>query len=499
MAYDGALYESELLVIRLAQARLNKETFEKRSTELDEELVTQKDGSGSSASALSKFTAELQKETAKVEDLRTSDTMLEKGFKKDFSETPEFVEPLKKLFNRRVTVEVPKGTKAAEMAAKEAAAPSMAKAGMPKKGGMGISIGAIPTPASTAAVAESSFIAGGRDPWTALDKPEMETMVEQLDAGDDMPEGLSFDVWDKLVAARDQKLDSEEKLKEAQSQLSQMQEWAQLLSAKDEKLRSRIEVLASTLGERGTQELKEDWNLELPFKLKQGQVEVEEAAVVTDFGGALLIHRSQVADLNGEVRKLGKEKVTILREIRDFRKGIVMLEWENKKFDMECEDAIERTKEFQLLRVTKDLQDKIRGGGEDNHALEVASLEKKFEQLKAAHEDKITDLRRQVAKINAMIADRNNEMESLQGQIEQLEGSVLEREMIHEIQAQNKDASSDGFKRFEEVHMKRKLQTLVGMQTQEIGLLRDELDRLRRRTFPTFTHIENRASADRAL
>ena len=258
-------------------------------------------------------------------------------------------------------------------------------------------------------------------------------------------------------------------------------------------------MLASTLGERGTQELKEDWNLELPFKLKQGQVEVEEAAVVTDFGGALLIHRSQVADLNGEVRKLGKEKVTILREIRDFRKGIVMLEWENKKFDMECEDAIERTKEFQLLRVTKDLQDKIRGGGEDNHALEVASLEKKFEQLKAAHEDKITDLRRQVAKINAMIADRNNEMESLQGQIEQLEGSVLEREMIHEIQAQNKDASSDGFKRFEEVHMKRKLQTLVGMQTQEIGLLRDELDRLRRRTFPTFTHIENRASADRAL
>ena len=242
MAYDGALYESELLVIRLAQARLNKETFEKRSTELDEELVTQKDASGSSASALSKFTAELQKETARVEDLRTSDTMLEKGFKKDFSETPEFVEPLKKLFNRRVTVEVPKGTKAAEMAAKEAAAPSMAKAGMPKKGGMGISIGAIPTPHSTAAVAESSFIAGGRDPWTALDKPEMETMVEQLDAGDDMPEGLSFDVWDKLVAARDQKLDSEEKLKEAQSQLSQMQEWAQLLSAKDEKLRSRIGV-----------------------------------------------------------------------------------------------------------------------------------------------------------------------------------------------------------------------------------------------------------------
>ena len=165
---------------------------------------------------------------------------------------------------------------------------------------------------------------------------------------------------------------------------------------------------------------------------------------------------------------------------------------------MEAEDLVERTREFQLLRVTKDLQDKIRGGGEDNHAAEVAAHEKKLEQLKASHEDKVADLRRQVAKINAMIADRNNEMASLQGQIEQLEGSVLEREMIHEIQSQNSDASKDGYKKFEEMHMKRKLQTLVGMQTQEIGLLRDELDRMRRRTFPTFTHIDHRASADRA-
>ena len=113
-----------------------------------------------------------------------------------------------------------------------------------------------------------------------------------------------------------------------------------------------------------------------------------------------------------------------------------------------------------------------------------------MEQMKAAHEDKVADMRRQVAKINAMIADRNNEMESLQGQIEQLEGSVLEREMIHEIQSKNKDAAGDAHKRFSEVHMKRKLQTLVGMQTQEIELLREELDRLRRRTFPTFTHYE---------
>lgn len=498
MAYDGAIYESELLIIRLAQARLNKETFEKRSSELETELVTQKDSNKDSMSDLAIFTVELQAQQELVETLNADDKALEKGFKRDFADVPEFVEQLKKLFSRRNMIDVPKGTKAAAAAQKggAAAAPAPKKQGTaPVMLGLAAGMGG----GGGGDVDEGpALIAGGRDPFGSLDEPELEQDVEPLDAGVDMPEGLSFDVWDRLVEARNVKVAAEEALQAEQATLTSMVEYHQLLAVKDEKLRSRIEVLSSTLGERGEQELRGDWNLELPFKLKQGQVEVEEAAVVTDFGGALLIHRSEVADLNGSVRQLGKEKTVILKEIRDFRKGIVMLEWENHRADMEAEDLIERTKEFQLLRVTKDLQGKIRGGSEDNQQVEVAALEKKLEQLKAAHEDKVADLRRQVAKINAMIADRNNEMESLGGQIEQLEGSVLEREMIHEIQSQSNDGTGDGFKRFEEMHMKRKLQTLVGMQTQEIGLLRDELDRLRRRTFPTFTHIDNRASADRA-
>jgi len=150
--------------------------------------------------------------------------------------------------------------------------------------------------------------------------------------------------------------------------------------------------------------------------------------------------------------------------------------------------------------VTKDLQHKIRGGSEENQQVEVAALERKMESLRVTHEEKVSELKRQATKIDRMVADKEMEMGSLRGQIEQLEGSVLERKMIHEIQAKNKDATGDTFKRFEETHMKRKLQTLVGMQTQEIELLREELDRLRRRTFPTFTHTDTgRGPLDRPM
>jgi len=493
MVFDGAIYESELLVIRLAQARLNKEAFEKKLTDLEAELAEQRTGNQDSMVQLEVFNKQLNEHQHYTEELVTEDKQLDKAFKRDFGDQPEFLEQLKKLYARRKTQTVPKG-----QGNKASAPPAAPSGGGPSMLGFGRAMTSDAFGGADAA-GDTGLVFGGRDPFAALDEPETEQMVEPLDAAVDMPEGLSFDVWDRLVEARTQKLQSEETLKEVQGTLSQMQEYQQLVKATDDKLRSRIDVLASTLGERREHELREDWNLELPFKLKQGQVEVEEAAVVTDYGGALLIHRDNVAELNGSVRQLGHEKVDILKEIRDFRKGIVMLEWENQRADMEAEDLVERTKEFQLLRVTKDLQGKIRGGSEENQQVEVAALEKKLEQLKAAHEDKVADLRRQVAKINAMIADRTNEMGSLDGQIGQLEGSVLEREMIHEIQSQNKDATGDGFKRFEELHMKRKLQTLVGMQTQEIGLLRDELDRLRRRTFPTFTHIDARASADRAL
>jgi len=67
------------------------------------------------------------------------------------------------------------------------------------------------------------------------------------------------------------------------------------------------------------------------------------------------------------------------------------------------------------------------------------------------------------------------------------------------VQLKNTDASQDAYKRFEDAHMKRKLRTLVGMQTQEVNLLREELDRLRRRTFPTFTHIEANRVVDGTL
>ena len=227
--FDSALYESELIVIRLAQARLQFEAFERHSAELTKELAEQASVAADARSKLAIFNVELNKQAELVEALGAEDRALEKAFKKDFAEVPDFFEALNKLFKRRETIKVPLGTKDGSKGQEGQGAGAAAGRGAADRRRVGR-----PTAATTAAAqAAPTWRRRGARPYADLDEPEMEDMVEALDPAIDMPEGLSFDVWDKLVEARNAKLRSEDQLAEATKTLEAMQEYQQLLAADD--------------------------------------------------------------------------------------------------------------------------------------------------------------------------------------------------------------------------------------------------------------------------
>lgn len=105
-------------------------------------------------------------------------------------------------------------------------------------------------------------------------------VVEPLDAAVDMPEGLSFDVWDRLVECRNAKIASEDDLKAATAQLAEMHTFLHTLEAQDAQLQRKDEEFSEELQARRKAELVASWNLELPFKLKQGQLEVRPFRVL---------------------------------------------------------------------------------------------------------------------------------------------------------------------------------------------------------------------------
>lgn len=73
-------------------------------------------------------------------------------------------------------------------------------------------------------------------------------------------------------------------------------------------------------------------------------------------------------------------QIDILTAIKDFKKGIYEAQWQVAKLGMDEEDLTEQIKQFQLLRVTKQLQTVIKNGEDISSANEVAALENRYDR-----------------------------------------------------------------------------------------------------------------------
>ena len=85
------------------------------------------------------------------------------------------------------------------------------------------------------------------------------------------------------------------------------------------------------------------------------------------------------------------------------------------------------------------------------------------------------------------------ENEQLESKARQLKHSVEQRMQIEGLKSNtNSNAENLSQKQFQETSQHRKLLDVIKQQEEEIMFLKDELDRLRARTFPSFAHLQNK-------
>jgi len=252
-----------------------------------------------------------------------------------------------------------------------------------------------------------------------------------------------------------------------------------------------MEDVFRELGDLKLRRQRATLDLEVQLMLKQGQDEVQLPARVTDYGDAVLLPRAAVESLNLHIRTLGKAKVEFLTEIKDFKKGIHLLEWENTKADMDAADLVAKTRDVQLLRVTKNLQELIKGGDDERLAQEVAAIERRMEHSAMSHERKLADRKKSVSKIKRAVRKKVDETDALRDQLRDLELAVAERSRIHGVQTLHHNEHGPE-QRLKDVAVRRKLVDLAKAQAEEIAALREEVERLRMRTFPAFAKVHGR-------
>jgi len=198
-----------------------------------------------------------------------------------------------------------------------------------------------------------------------------------------------------------------------------------------------------------------------------------------------------VEDLNDQIKALGAEKVRILHKIKNFRKSINYMQWEENYIKMKERDLEEFYTDLLLLRVEKKTLAIMRGEVGLNETDVAVRGEQRMALLKRMHLDKHAKISQANSKISASIRDRRAENERLKGQLRELEASVKARESIYRSRLDGggeMSAQQKAQKRMKRVTMRRRLIDLGRVQTEEIDFLRQELDRLRQRTFPSFAH-----------
>ncbi len=140
-----------------------------------------------------------------------------------------------------------------------------------------------------------------------------------MDESFEKPEGLDDIIWDRVLEARTTKMANEAELKRRLAILNEFNKVCILLPfvilinsiqyyddlrTKDDDLRARFDEVNKKLHDFAQQRLISAMDLHMLLKLKQGQVEVEQAPFVTDYSECVFINKSVIEDYNTSIHTL---------------------------------------------------------------------------------------------------------------------------------------------------------------------------------------------------
>ncbi|KAL0964460.1 hypothetical protein UPYG_G00324140 [Umbra pygmaea] len=319
---------------------------------------------------------------------------------------------------------------------------------------------------------------------------QMMKAMEELDARENMPEGLDPSVWERFCLTRRIKVESEHQVKVKALSLAEMQAFLQKMTDEDESARLEIKNVIDDINRLREEKMHFHSDIMVQIVLKQGQVEVEHEDFVADYSDAILLHRSVVEDLNKTIRALGEQKIATMVVRKDFRKGIIQQEWEHKRMRMQMEDLNNKSKDIKKLHVTRELREYLHETDHEKRTSEqFSTLEKTIALQEKTHQKKVKHCKEMLEQLNKQAKMRAKKNIAMDEQLAHMNVTVAERRHIYEAIAMEKNHESDAEERYQEIIQKKKLVELAKAQAEEVAFLRVAVERLRLKNFPAFAPL----------
>eukprot|EP00927_Polykrikos_kofoidii_P006002 TRINITY_DN12424_c0_g1_i1.p1 TRINITY_DN12424_c0_g1~~TRINITY_DN12424_c0_g1_i1.p1 ORF type:complete len:1741 (-),score=441.52 TRINITY_DN12424_c0_g1_i1:44-5266(-) len=504
-AADAKFFCQELYCVRLQLALLQNVEDNYVAERTTQELEVAKGKLAGAEDKLEAFNREVMEKKERQEERKNYEKEIGSGqhFKQQFAQSglePEQITALLSIFRRK------RDQRPSPQVGAASATPSHAQASQSKD------------PFDAVAVGDPYA-----DMGTETEKTSEREAAEVDLTMDECPDGIDPAQFTRMLELRGERMHAEAEVQKYNAVLQEMYGLQTHLQRESDDARAEYDQLRAELAEHRALMDRELFDVELLFKLRQGQVEVPQAAVVTDYSDAIVIDKEVVEKRNRRILELGKEKVKTLETTMEFRKKLNFILWEHKMLAFKTADLEERTKDVHMLRVTKGLQSLLKGGEEGRNKAEADLLERKIEHLSTNTQQKEGSLRKQYMVGSRATKLRKMENLMLEKKLGELQQNVIQREHIRRLRApqgggaggggakegerprivggggrieENEGAIRSAQANFRELRTRQSLMDAVKKNTDEINVLRKEMERLRQKTFPSFVQEERGGPAD---
>ncbi|XP_075791642.1 cilia- and flagella-associated protein 43 isoform X2 [Pelodiscus sinensis] len=451
---EMVIYQEELKINNLLYSLLLDEELSTREAGLNHFLEKKRKEKLSTAEAVQVVRAQVDAYRETYDNLAAEDKILERGFRKEFSDVPaHHVDHLFKLYKRR-----PRAQKIKMQL--DTANPYGDR------------------PGSARAYKEALA--------------HLMKAIDEMDSPENMPEGLDPTVWQRFCLARRTKVESEQLVKRKALTLAEMQAFLQKRMDDDEKIKMDIEKVLNELNILREEKMRFQLDLTIQLLLKQGQVELESVpGLIPDYTDAILIHKSVIEELNCTIRAQGEKKIASMVESKDFSKGIFQLEWEHKKMKMQMEDLNQKARDIQKLHVSRDHQLFLRILNYDSRITQqVSIMEQTLGVMDKLHKKNMKNRQKIFKDLEKRICLKEQANYKLSQELQEMLVSVSERRHIFEAADTQPAAEKAAKKHYQDIVQQRQLVELAKEQAQEISVLQAEVERLRMRTFPALFEMD---------
>ncbi len=231
-------------------------------------------------------------------------------------------------------------------------------------------------------------------------------------------------------------------------------------------------------------------------RLMQGQIEVPQDPVATDYSEAIMVDSSLIGDYNTEIGHLARSLIASLESVRDNRSACSKIRWQMRHAALTIEDVQAQTTDLQLYRVRREMRDMVHAPDADSlHRQEVEMLGKQLAHMRAQDEKMANGLKQQIASTRRQIKRYAAETAKTNAASEQLRAAIAERSRLYAVQQRARENSGPAG-HMSGLAQKRKVERAIKAQRDAAVTLTAEVERLRRKTFPSFAEVKTQMDVD---